>query len=126
MAANLSDVLRYLIPGIRLNVDCVLQDDGNGVSYIAVWNRPEPQPTPAEIAAAEPAAQAAWEADQAAKAAAEADKAELREQFQTAAARLQQIADAASPTNAQVIAAVRDLATIQRRILRALYAELTG
>ena len=125
MAANLSDVLRYLIPGIRLNVDCVLQDDGNGVSYIAVWNRPEPQPTPAEIAAAEPAAQAAWEADQAAKAAAEADKAELREQFQTAAARLQQITDAASPTNAQVITAVRDLATIQRRILRALYGVLT-
>ena len=125
MAANLSDVLRYLIPQIRLNVDCVLQDDGDGVSYIAVWRRPEPQPTPAEIAAAEPAAQAAWEAEQAARVAADAEKAKLREQFLTLAARLQQITDAASPTNAQVITAVRDLATIQRLILRALYGILT-
>ena len=32
--------------------------DGNG-SYIKVWNAPEPQPTEAELAAAEPAADAA-------------------------------------------------------------------
>lgn len=77
--------------------------------------------TPEEIAAA----QALFDAAEAARIAAEADKAELRAQFKAAADRLQQITDAAAPTNAQVVAAVRDLAAIQRKMLRALYALMT-
>ena len=58
---NISTALLFLFPGITFypGGDCLLQDDGAG-PYIAQWNRPEPQPTPAEIAAAElPAAKAA-------------------------------------------------------------------
>lgn len=46
----LADALQALgfIPG----VDFVVRDDGAG-AYIEQWNLPEPQPTPAEIAAAE-------------------------------------------------------------------------
>lgn len=51
-------VLSFLFPGIDLFKECRLQDDGAG-TYIAQWNRPEPQPTQAEIEAAYPAAQAA-------------------------------------------------------------------
>ena len=50
--------LSYMFPGIDLASEVLLQDNGAG-PYIAVWNRPEPQPTDAEIAAAAlPAAQA--------------------------------------------------------------------
>lgn len=47
----LSAVLNHLFPGIDFLNDCVIVDDGNG-PYIAAWNRPEPQPTQAEIDAA--------------------------------------------------------------------------
>ena len=50
----LGTTLLYLFPGIRIGLsgaECVLRDDGAG-PYIAEWNRPGPQPTPAEIAAA--------------------------------------------------------------------------
>jgi len=50
--------IAYLFPGINFESDCIVEDAGSG-PYIAVWNRPEPQPTPAEIEAAYPAAQAA-------------------------------------------------------------------
>lgn len=70
--------------------------------------------TGAEIADAE-AAFAAAAADQTAY---ESDRADLKAQFSTAAARLAQIRDAASPTNAQVIQAVRDLATYQLKLLK--------
>ena len=44
----------YLFPGITFGPfgQCVVANDGAG-PYIARWNRPEPQPTPAELAAAE-------------------------------------------------------------------------
>ncbi len=57
----LCDTLAYLFPGISFlpGTDCDLVADGNG-QRIAVWRRPEAQPTPAELAAAElPAAKAA-------------------------------------------------------------------
>jgi hypothetical protein len=54
-------VITYLFPGIRIGPggECLIQDDGAG-PFIASWTRPEPQPTPAELAAAaHPAALAA-------------------------------------------------------------------
>jgi hypothetical protein len=47
---------------------------------------------------------------------------DLAAQYAAALTRLGQIADATTPTNAQVIQAVRDLATIQQRTLKALRA----
>lgn len=46
-----SIAIEYLFPDIDMLNECVLQDDGSG-PYIAQWNRPEPQPTQAEIEAA--------------------------------------------------------------------------
>lgn len=47
----LSNILSYIYPDIDFINECILQDDGSG-PYIAQWNRPEPQPTQAEIDAA--------------------------------------------------------------------------
>ena len=61
---NISDSLRYLFPDIsfRPGGDCQLIER-NGVMSIAVWRRPEPKPTDAQIAAAAlPAAKAAKKA----------------------------------------------------------------
>lgn len=50
--------IAHLFPYIDFERECVLVDNGAG-PYIAQWNRPEPQPTEQEIAAAMlPAAQA--------------------------------------------------------------------
>lgn len=50
-------ILKYLFPDGVNRVDWVVRNDsyGNG-DYIWQWNRPEPQPTEAELAAAEPEA----------------------------------------------------------------------
>lgn len=48
------------------------------------------------------------------------DRADLQTQYATAVTRLEQIRDTASPTNAQVVAAVRDVAAIQLRMLKYL------
>ena len=42
--------LAVLFPGIDLDRDVELRDEGAGV-FIAAWNRPEPQPTDTELAA---------------------------------------------------------------------------
>ena len=47
----LAATIQYLFPGIDMLTECVLRDDGAG-PYIAQWNRPEPQPTTEQIAAA--------------------------------------------------------------------------
>lgn len=47
----LAKTIAYLYPGIDFAFECRLQDDGDG-QYIAKWDRPEPQPTQTEIAAA--------------------------------------------------------------------------
>lgn len=47
----IASAISYLFPDIDFLTECVLQDDGSG-PYIAEWNRPEPQPTQAEIEAA--------------------------------------------------------------------------
>ncbi len=53
----LARTLAYLFPGIDFTRDVVIQ----AATGIVDWRRPEPQPTPAELAAAElPAAKAAF------------------------------------------------------------------
>jgi len=52
------------------------------------------------------------------------DKDQTKAAYQVMITRLEQIEGAASPTNAQVIAAVRDLATYQKRIMQYLKAVL--
>lgn len=49
-APPLALALRHLFPGIDLDADCLLADDGDGPRIVR-WARPEPQPTPAELAA---------------------------------------------------------------------------
>lgn len=51
---------------------------------------------------------------------------DLAGQYQAAMDRLDQVIGASSPTNAQVIAAVRDMATIQKRTLRLVKALVNG
>src|SRR5690349_17560429 len=48
------------------------------------------------------------------------DKSTLKTEYTTAVARLQQIETAASPTNPQVIQAIRDMARYQRLMLKIL------
>lgn len=50
---------------------------------------------------------------------------DFRTQYQAASNRLDQIIGAASPTNAQVVAAIQDEATILKRMLRMLASILT-
>lgn len=61
---NLSAVLQYLFPGITVGeqglADCSISVGADGVPRIEQWNRPEPQPTDAEIEAATPAAMEWW------------------------------------------------------------------
>lgn len=101
--------LQYM--GYKLDRDFIAFQDA------IQWFIPTP-PTQAEIDAAAPAAQAALDAEVADQTAYEADKTDLKAQFDVAATRLAQISNAASPTNAQVIQAVRDLATYQLKILK--------
>lgn len=54
----LAQTIQHLYPGIDMQAECLVQDDGAG-PYVKAWNRPEPQPTAAEIEAAAPAALAA-------------------------------------------------------------------
>lgn len=49
--------LRWLYPSARLPEDIALADDGTGPQIVA-WKLSTPQPTPEELAAALPAAQA--------------------------------------------------------------------
>lgn len=50
----------------------------------------------------------------------EADRSDIKTQYQNAVDKLNAIIQAQSPTNAQVVAAVKDLAQIQLRILKIL------
>jgi hypothetical protein len=57
------NTLVFLFPDYKPN-DWILQDDIDGIGpYIKQWNRPEPQPTQADIDAAAPLAQAKMEKD---------------------------------------------------------------
>ena len=52
--AQLSDKIRaYLDRKVDFLKDVILQDDGDGVAYIAEWNVPEAQPTEEQLNALE-------------------------------------------------------------------------
>ncbi len=53
---NIAQCLEYL--GYKNSADFIVQDNGQG-PYIRDWNHADPQPAPADIEAAWPAAQAA-------------------------------------------------------------------
>jgi len=99
-----------------------VQDGPNSVAL--TWLAATPAPTEAEIDAAAPAAQAAAASQAALLAELGVDKSTLASAYQAMHDRLVQIENAAAPTNAQVIQAVRDLALYERRILRVLRAIL--
>lgn len=48
---NLVDALKTNYLEINFESECILRDDGDGVVYIAAWNRPEPQPDEATLLA---------------------------------------------------------------------------
>ena len=55
----LGSLLKYLYPQARPLIDWEVRDDGAG-PYIFAWRLPTPQPTPAELAAAELPAEKQW------------------------------------------------------------------
>ncbi len=115
----LAIVLRYLFPDCNLGPggDIAVRDDGAG-PYIARWSRPEPQPTPAEIAAATPAAQAAFDAAEAERLQAKADRQELRANFQQWKDAFQAIRDETNWDNTKRNAALVDLARIGIKVMK--------
>ena len=110
---SLLNTLEHLFPGIQLcpGGDCEIVE-----GRIAVWRRAEKQPTPEEIAAAEPAALLAQQAEDAKRQ--ESDTA--RDDAKRALSALDTIItgiDAANLTQAK--AAIKQLAQIQRHIILA-------
>lgn len=69
---QLYKALKYLFPAAIPRIDYEIRDDGEG-AYIADWNLPAPQPTPAEL-------QAASDAYDVAKASSDAEAQALRAQ----------------------------------------------
>lgn len=107
--------LKYLFPGIDLSADVVIEDDGKG-PRIAKWLRPEKQPTPEELQAAEPAALAAQQAE----AVKVAESATARDDAKRALTALDTIiAGIDTATLAQAKTAIKQLAQIQRHIILA-------
>lgn len=66
---ELDKAILQLFPGVDFFAEVKLRQDPGGDPYIFEWNRPEPQPTPAELTAA----WQAWLADQPARDAAQAE-----------------------------------------------------
>lgn len=112
---SLANAIRALIPGIDFERECILVDNGQG-PRIAKWNRPEKQPTVAEIEAAQVLADAAEAAQQAKRI--ESDTA--RDDAKRALTALDTIItgiDGATLTQAKT--AIKQLAQIQRHIILA-------
>lgn len=107
--------LKYLFPGIDLSADVVIEDDGKG-PRIAKWLRPEKQPTPEELQAAEPAALAAQQAE----AVKVAESTTARDDAKRALTALDTIiAGIDGATLAQAKTAIKQLAQIQRNVILA-------
>lgn len=107
--------LEHLFPGFDPLRDCELRGDG-GEPVIHAWYRSEPQPTDAELKAAEPAALAAAQAEEAKRIESHA----ARDDAKRALLALDTIItgiDGATLTQAKT--AIRQLAQIQRHIILA-------
>lgn len=108
---NLAIAINALFPGIDFENECILVDDGKG-PYIAKWNRPEKQPTDAEIAAAEVLATAA-QADVEAK---RAESNLARDDVKRALSALDTIIGGIDAANlAQAKTAIKQLAVIAKQ-----------
>jgi hypothetical protein len=120
---SLTQVIEYLRPGINLGpggtAAVIDKGDGQG-QQILFWRDVSAQPTPAEIAAAMPAAQAAYDAAEAQRLADKADRQELRDSFAQWRDTLQGVRDEAAWTNAKRDAALKDMARIQVKMLKIL------
>lgn len=112
MRADAAVILKAM--GYKEIDEFVLSQEAGGIELRWFSNRP--RPTDADIDAAAPLA-AAEAADLAAY---ESDKAALKAAIANAATRLTTIRDNASPSNAQVVAAVRDMAGYQLQVIKAL------
>ena len=111
----LARAIAQLFPGIDFERECILVDEGKGVR-IEKWNRPEKQPTVAEIEAAQVLADAAEAAQQAKRI--ESDTA--RDDAKRALVALETIIQGIDgATLAQAKVAIKQLAQIQRHIILA-------
>lgn len=113
----IADAIKVLFPNATPRNDWDVVQDGSGVQTISKWNVAllGAQPSDAALAAVTQA-----QVDAAKLSKRDADLATLIDNGTTMYASLQSIRDATSPTNAQVIAAVKELARVQQFILRAL------
>ena len=111
----LARAINQLFPGIDFENECVLVDDGKGVR-IEKWNRPERQPTDAEIEAAQVLADAAEQAQEAKR----IESTTARDDAKRALAALDTIiAGAPTATTAQMRTAIEQLARIQKHAILA-------
>lgn len=122
---SLSAIIKHMYPTATFGPLGSVQIVNNGSGpFIAEWRLPEQQPTPAEIAAATPAAQAAFDAAEAAREQARLDRQELKAQFNTDKAKLDAAIDGI--TNATTLGELRgfvkDMAQVERRLLRSVKA----
>lgn len=115
----LSIAIQQLFPNADPIHDYIIQDDGSG-PYIAQWNLPDPEPTPAEL----DAAWADFEAGQPAR--------DLLIQQQVDAAAFTDLPEWAAYTTSEAVAAIRNaifagasLATVNAQI-DALPATIAG
>ncbi len=112
---NLAKAIEVLFPSINFERECLLVDNGDG-PRIAKWNRPEKQPTKAEIDAAQVQADAAEQAALAAKVEATTARADAK---QAIAALDTIISGIDVATLTQTKTAIKQLAQIQRHIILA-------
>ena len=130
MRADAAFILVYL--GFEVDIDFVASANEDGTVNI-VWRSAQPQPTEAEIDAAAGAALAAKVAADALLTQLGIDKADLASQYAAGMTLLDNIAAATIPATfsnntqrdaaiQQIAAAVKNLATIQRRMLKVVRA----
>jgi hypothetical protein len=112
---SLARAIETLFPGIDFERECLLVDNGDG-PRIGNWNRPEKQPTDAEIAAAQVLADAAQQAEDAKR----VESAAARDDAKRALSALDTIiAVAPTATTAQMRTGIEQMARIQKNIILA-------
>ena len=113
MRANVATILVGM--GHVLDRDFVVREKDDKTVQL-VWKAATTAPTEAEIDAAAPAIEAAIAAEAADAAQWNTDRADLKAQYSAGVARLIDIRD--NTTNITAIAAIKDLAAFQLRILK--------